>query len=271
VTFKVLLALSVCVLITAPAVFSAGAVQPVTGTLQTKDGVNISYDHYKQGSRSVIVVCPGFFNSKDNRWMKKAVQMLLPEYDVIIFDFRGHGKSAGIYTWSAKEHLDLDAVMDYAGSQHYEHIGILAFSLGAATAINEAAVRPDIDSMVLVSCPSKFQNIDYHFWEPAMFADLKDNIESGWEGKGARFSNIFLQKQAPIDSVRSIKHAALFFIHGDNDWVIKARHSKKMYESAATKKKLEIIKGGYHAERLFQFQYNEMSDSILEWFSETLS
>lgn len=203
--------------------------------------------------------------------MKKAVQMLLPEYDVIIFDFRGHGKSTGLYTWSSKEYLDLDAVIDYAGSQHYEHIGILAFSLGAAIAINEAAVRPGIDSMVLVSCPSKFNSIDYHFWEPAMFVDLKDNIESGWEGKGARFSNIFLQKNDPIDSVGRIKHTALFFIHGDDDWVIKARHAKKLYEAAITRKKIEIIKGGYHAERLFQFNYDEMRNSILEWFSETLS
>jgi fermentation-respiration switch protein FrsA (DUF1100 family) len=160
--------------------------------------------------------------------------------------------------------------MDYAVLQRYERIGILAFSLGAAAAINEAAVRPGIDSMVLISCPSRFNNIDFHFWEPAMFTDLKDNIESKWEGKGARFSNIFLQKQAPIDSVGRIEHTALFFIQGDNDWVVKERHAKKLYKAATTKKKLEIIKGGYHAERLLQFNYNEMRNLILEWFSETL-
>lgn len=196
--------------------------------------------------------------------------MLLPGYDVIIFDFRGHGKSSGLYTWSVKEHLDLDAVIDYAKTQGYEHTGILAFSLGAAVAINEAAARNDIDSMVLVSCPSRFENINYYFWEPGMFSDLKDNVECKWEGKGARCASIFIKKEAPIDSVRLINKTALFFIQGDSDWVVKCGHAKRLYEAAPTKKRIEIIKGGLHAERLLQFHYDIMRKMILDWFSETL-
>ena len=245
-------------------------IQPKSDILHTKDNISISYDHYSHGAESVIIVCPGFFNSKENRWMRKAVDMLLPEYDVIIFDFRGHGKSGGLYTWSAKETQDLDAVMDYAGSLGYKHIGILAFSLGAAVAVNEAAKRDNIDSMVLVSCPSSFQNIDFRFWEPGMFFDLKDNIDCKWEGKGARTVSIFMKKEAPINSVRLIKNTAILFIQGDNDWIINVRHAKKLYDAAVTKKKLEIIKGGFHAERLLQFHYDTMRNMILDWFSKTL-
>lgn len=197
--------------------------------------------------------------------------MILPEYDVIIFDFRGHGKSGGIYTWSAKEDMDLDAVMDYAKDSGYKHIGILAFSLGAAAALNEAAHREGIDSMVLMSCPSNFQNIDFRFWEPGMLADLKDNIDCKWEGKGAKTASIFMKKEAPIDSVRCIKNTAIFFIQGDNDWIVNVRHAKKLYNAAITNmKKLEIIKSGLHAERLLQFHYDIMRKMILDWFSETL-
>lgn len=252
------------------ALLFAGASEISSGILYTSDQVPISYEHYRNGFDSVVIICPGFFNSKENRWMRAAVNMLSPEHDVIIFDFRGHGKSGGIYTWSAKERLDIDAVMNYAANQGYKKIGVLAFSLGAAAAVNDAATRNDIKSMVLVSCPSAFDSIDYHFWEPGMWADLKENIDCKWEGKGARFGNIFLRKADPIDSIGNIKNTRILFIQGDRDWVIKPRHTKTLYDKTATYKKMEIIKGGFHAERLIEFNYDRMSRLILDWFSKTL-
>ena len=241
-----------------------------SGTVLTSDNVSISYDLSSGGHDSVIIVCPGFYNSKQNRWMRKTADMLSSSYDVLLFDFRGHGKSGGIFTWSAKEHLDLNAIIDYAKSRGYKKIGILGFSMGAAAAINTAADRNDITSMVLISCPSKISTINFNFWEPGMWSDLKDNIECKWEGKGARSGNMFLRKNDPIDAIGRIKHTPILFIHGDNDWVIKDRHSRKLYAAANTEKRLEIIKCGLHAERLIQYYPEEMKKIMLEWFSKTL-
>lgn len=249
---------------------SSGAAQVESGILHTSDNICISYDHFKNGSDSVIVICPGFYNSKQNRWMRKTAALLSGAYDVLLFDFRGHGKSGGRFTWSAKEYMDLNAVIDYAKAQGYRHIGIVAFSLGASAAVNSAAGRDDIESMVLISCPSRFNMIDFRFWELGMWFDLKDNIECGWEGKGARPGNIFLLKNDPIDMIGRTKKTSVLFIHGDNDWVVKDRHSRKLYAAAVGEKKLEIIKGGLHAERLIQFYPEEMKKLILEWFSHTL-
>ncbi|MDO8536534.1 MAG: alpha/beta fold hydrolase [Candidatus Omnitrophota bacterium] len=248
----------------------ADAIEPVSGTLLTSDNIPISYDYYKRGFDSVVIVCPGFFNSKESRWMRKTVDILSTEFDVIIFDFRGHGKSGGVYTWSAKENFDVDAVVNYAASLGYKKIGVLAFSLGASAAINEVATRSDVSSMVLISCPSKFSAIDYHFWEPGMWADLRDNINCKWKGKGARVGSILLPKSDPIDIIGNIKNTAMLFIHGDKDWVIKSRHSKMLYDKAGAYKGIEIIKGGFHAERLIEFHYARMSSLILGWFSKTL-
>jgi pimeloyl-ACP methyl ester carboxylesterase len=242
----------------------------LSSTLHTKDNVTIAYDQYKDGFDTVIIVCPGYYNSKANRWMRKTVEILSSKYDVIVFDFRGHGMSGGRYTWSAKEDIDVDAVLDYARSQGYRHIGIVAFSLGAAAAVNSVASRDNVDSMVLISCPSSFRMIDFHFWEPEMFVDLKDNIECKWEGKGARACNILLPKKDPIDTIKNIKHAAILLIAGDKDWVIKDHHSKMLYTVATEPKKLEIIKGGGHAERLIQAYPQKMKDLILGWLSETI-
>ena len=253
-----------------PALLFADTIQPVSGTLTTPDNIEISYDYYKSGFDSVVIVCPGFFNSKSNRWMCKTVSMLTSDFDVIIFDFRGHGSSGGKYTWGAKEKADVDTVANYAVSLGYKKIGILAYSLGASAAINDAAARDDIRSMVIISCPSRFSSIDCHFWEWGMWLDLKDNIDSKWHGKGARTENIFLKKEDPIDTIGSIKDTSMLFISGDRDWIVKPRHSVKLYDAAKVYKKIEIIKDGFHAERLIQFHYKEMKELILGWFSKTL-
>lgn len=244
--------------------------QKHSGMVSTKDKIDIAYDHIKRGADSVIIVCPGFFNSKSNRWMIKAVDLLSAHYDVIIFDFRGHGVSLGKFSWSAKEHFDLEAVLDYAVTQGYKKIGILAFSLGAAASINLTARREEVKTMVLISSPSSFWKIDYHFWEPEMFSDLKDNFACGWEGKGSRVGNILLRKPRPLTHVGEIKNTSIFFIHGEKDWIIKPYHSELLHKAAQVMKKLEIVKGGLHAERLLQQFPDKMKSSIIEWFSRML-
>lgn len=244
--------------------------QGKSGVLRTRDNVVIAYEHYRKGFDSVVIICPGFYNSKENRWMRKTADMILSEHDVIIFDMRGHGESSGKFSWSAREHMDIEAVADYAKAEGYKHIGILAFSLGAASSINAAAIRDDIDSMVLISCPTSFRMVNFHFWEPGMFSDLKDNIDCKWEGKGARVTNIFIPKQKPIDSIAKVKNTAILFIHGDKDWVIKDSHSRKLYDASHGRKKLEVIKNGLHAERLIQMHPDRTEALILDWFRETL-
>lgn len=242
----------------------------LTGELKTKDNVSISYEYYKSERDTVVIICPGFYNSKDNRWMKKTVELIRPSYDVIIIDMRGHGSSGGKFTWGAKEDMDIETAVDFAKSEGYRHIGILAFSLAAGAAVNTASKRNDIESMVLISCPSDAGTINFHFWEPAMLTDLIDNIQCGWQGKGARTTHFFLRKEKPLKSIANIKNTAILFIHGTRDWVIKDLHSKKLYDAFPGKKKLHIAEGGLHAERLIEFKTEEMRKLILEWFGETL-
>ncbi|NQT22402.1 MAG: alpha/beta hydrolase [Candidatus Omnitrophica bacterium] len=240
------------------------------GVLNAKDGVAISYEVHKNGFDSVIIVCPGFYNSKSNRWMQKTVDLLSSEHDVIIFDFRGHGDSSGKYTWSAKEHLDVDAVLDFAVKEGYKKIGIVAFSLGAAAAVNSAVDRDEIGSMILISCPTSFKMINFHFWKLGMFSDLMDNINCKWEGKGARTDHILIPKEKPIKIICEIKDVPILFIHGEKDWVVKDLHSRKLYDATVSKKKIEIIKGGLHAERLIQYQPDRIQELMLDWFKDTL-
>lgn len=240
-------------------------------TLLTEDGVEIAYEHFKNGFDSVVIVCPGFFNSKANGAIRKAIGLVSGAHDAIIFDFRGHGKSGGKFTWTAKESLDLEAVIDHAVKGGYRKIGLMGFSLGAAIAIIVAAKRPEIKSMVLVSAPYSFWDINYHFWEPEMFSDLKAMIDCRFEGKGVKIDHIFMDKERPIDRIAAVKGSAILFIHGAKDWVIKDYHSKKLFNSATVyEKKLEIFSDGLHAERLIEQYPDRMKELVSGWFRETL-
>lgn len=247
--------------------------QTQKGFLQTSDKVSIAYEHDLSGQRNLVIICPGFFNSMQNRLMKAVRAIILQKYDALNFDFRGHGKSSGKFTWTAKEHFDLEAVINYAVSQGYAGIGLIAFSLGAATSINALSRCKQVQSLILVSAPFSFWEINYHFWEPEMFSDLRDNFKYCWQGKGVRAGNLFLRKPIPLTSILRIKDLPIMFVHGTRDWIIKDYHSRKLYQAykvGAGMKKLVLINGGLHAERLIQQDKKRMEYLMLGWFSKTL-
>jgi len=241
-----------------------------SGTLKTSDGQKIAFDHYPHASSKVIILAHGFYNNKDAYLFKHIAQALAKEYAVISFDFRGHGKSSGLFSWTAKEDRDLTTVLDYAKEKNYQKIGVMGFSLGAAVALAVAGKDKRIDSVIAVSAPISFWDINFHFWEPEMLNDLKLNLGMKGKGKGLRPGNLFLKKVKPIDVVDKISSTPVYFIHGSDDWIIKPKHSQKLFAKAKEPKKLLIINGTGHAEKIFDAQPDEFIKECLAWFKKTL-
>ncbi len=241
-----------------------------SGTLLTPDKKKISYRHYQNGRQRVILIAHGFYNSKDAILLKKIADNLSDDYDVFMFDFRGHGKSSGLYSWTSKEEKDLGVVLNHLRPE-YKKIGIIAFSLGASICINFLAKSEIADSLVCVSSPSEFDKIDYKFWK----LDLKEDLfytlftKEGRKGRGFRAGPFWLKKKKPIDNVGELK-IPILYIHGEKDWVIKPWHSRALFEKTTAKKKLVIIKNGTHAEYLMKRTSKEFMNPIKEWFAETL-
>lgn len=242
----------------------------LSGYVLTADQKKIQYTHYKSGHNAVIVIAHGFFNNKQVLLMKRLAESLKEDYDVISFDFRGHGKSTGLFGWTSREGQDLKAILNYAKEQKYERIGVLGFSLGAAVALIEASKNRDIHSVIAVSTPCDFWQINYHFWEPEMLEDLKLNIGFKGVGKGIRPGNPFMAKTRPLDIVAKISPTPVLFIHGSNDWLIKPKHSEKLFEQAKEPKRLSIFPGAGHAERIYDTHPEEFLRLCADWFNQTL-
>lgn len=239
-------------------------------SVMTEDGKRIALFHIKGGFSKVVIIAHGFYNNKDTVLFRRIAEAFSKEYDVIVFDFRGHGKSSDVFTWTAHEQKDLRAVIAYAKENRYAKIGVIGFSLGAAVALIEAGCKKNIDSVIAVSPPADLGSIDYHFWEKDMLEDLKLNFGFKGRGKGARPGSPSLEKTRPIDIVDKISPASILFLHGEKDWLIKPSHSQRLFDRAKDPKALTIIKDGGHAERMFDVFPDQFMRICLDRFRETL-
>jgi len=238
------------------------------GLVTTRDGVTISVARYGSGDRaSAVLLCPGFFKSQKTPTFQRLVRALAHERDVLGMDFRGHGRSGGLYTFSAKEHADLEAVLAWARSR-YDRLGILSFSLGAAIAINTVSRHPDrVQSLIAVSAPCAFEDIEFRWWTPEA---IRRGVQGLEPGAGCRPGNPFLKKERPLDNVRALSPVAVCFIHGTRDVIVGVQHSRRLYAAASWPKRLVIVNGGSHAEALFRDDPRGFLALVSAWLATTL-
>jgi pimeloyl-ACP methyl ester carboxylesterase len=194
-------------------------------------------------------------------------QSLIAEYDVVIMDFRGHGKSRGLFHWASKEPMDLESVLRDVHND-YEKICTIGFSFGAGISMIVAATTDLIDNLIYVSGPAEFKKIDFRWWELDVENDIIFNLGEGGKGKGVRPGPFWFPKKQPIKIVGKLT-IPIFYIHGEEDWTIKPWHSEKLYEKTTAQKRLKIIKGGPHAEYLMRKNKDEFVSAIKLWFNDT--
>ena len=232
--------------------------------VMTSDGVRISFYLYHQaGGGKVLIICPGFFQSKETAIFEKLSRDLAQDQDVLCMDFRGHGRSGGLYTFSAKEGADLEAVLRWVHAR-YIHVVLLGFSLGAATAINVASQQGGVDGLIAVSAPMAFEEIEFKFWTPEAIRTGLTGLESG---AGFRPGNPWLKKARPSDAIRHLATIPVLLIHGTDDPIISHRHSQRLYEMASDPKHMEIIPGGGHAEELYRQNPAGFASMIQTWLN----
>jgi len=196
-------------------------------------------------------------------------QALAADYDVMVMDFRGHGQSGGRFTFGAKEHLDMLAVVDYAKAR-YARIGVIGFSMGAAAAIIASAQSSAINSLIAVCAPTEFRKIEFNIFKMGFAENVTYNLfQEGRVGKGVRLGNPFLKKIRPFDAINDVR-IPVFFIHGQKDWLIYPWHSQALFEKKKGVKKIYSFENGTHAEYLFRSFPQELLRLFISWFQETI-
>lgn len=234
--------------------------------LTTKDKVNIEINYYQNGYNEVVIVAPGWCMTKDSNAFCRISEMFANHFDVLCMDFRGHGKSGGMFTFTAKELMDMDAVVRFARKNKYKKIYLAGFSLGAAMALIYGSKSIFIDKIIAVSAPSDFSKIENKMWKKEAWGETFKKFELD------RFASVRpypvpLEKIKPIDIVEKIKVPTLF-IAGEKDPTVCPWHTRDLYEKAVCDKEYKEFKNGYHAEDLFLHFEDEFSKLCLKWLMD---
>lgn len=234
--------------------------------IKTEDNVNIAFNYYRQGFEEAVIIAPGWCMTKDSNAFKQIAEMFSQFYDIISFDFRGHGKSGGMYTFTAKELLDMDCIVKFAIECGYKKIYPAGFSLGAAVSLIYAAQNDSINKVIAVSAPADFDKIENKMWKKEAWGETFKKFELD------RFASIRpypvpLKKIKPIDIIENIK-APVLFIAGEKDPTVCAWHTKALYDKAVCPKKYKEFKNGCHAEDLYLHFKEDFAALCLDWLRE---
>ncbi|MBO6088118.1 alpha/beta fold hydrolase [bacterium] len=231
-------------------------------SLKTKDDISIKINQYKTGHNEVVIICPGWFMTKDSNAFTKIAEELSKDFDIISMDFRGHGKSSGFYTFTSKETSDLQSVVDFA-KQNYSKIYLAGFSLGGAQVLIHEALYHNVDKIIAVSAPSDFDKIENKVWRKEAFIPTFKKFE--WKRWiSIRPSLIIQTKIKPVDIVKQI-NVPVLFIAGKKDPTVCPWHTQKLYEKAVCPKKFELFENGIHAEDLYLSEPKRFINLCLEF------
>lgn len=233
--------------------------------LKTSDNIKIAINHYKKATEQIVIIAPGWTMSKDSLFISEIAKLFAKFLDVISFDFRGHGKSSGIFTFTDKEFKDLDAVISYA-KKNYSKVHLLGFSLGGATSIIHSAGNNSVDKLITVSAPYSFKKINHYTW-------LKDFIKNPFKKYEikrwikVRSNPIIIEKTRPIDIVDKICVPTLFIV-GGSDTITNPDDTKSLFEKANCTKRFELFENCNHAEDIIYQEREKLINTCLDWLNE---
>lgn len=212
----------------------------------TDDGVTLSGWLIGAGreTRAAVVLMHGFSWHR-LPWLAGFVPWLQRRYNVLQFDFRGHGSSDdALITLGTLEQRDVAAAVRFLSGRGFGPIALMGISMGGSVAIMAA---PDLPVAAVVA--------------DAAYAELSDPIanrmrDSGLPmvGLGARLVvgaasiRARVRMRSPIHQVARIAPRGLLLISPGADRLVSPAQAERLYHAAGEPKELLVVDGAAHAE-----------------------
>lgn len=177
-------------------------------------------------------------------------------FDVLLFDYRGYGRSEGEIIDEQNLYSDADAAYDYVVRERgvsTREVVLYGQSLGT-TAVADLAERKQCGAIILESGPSSASALAETMlpWVPRWLHGLGKN----------RFES--------ARKLASVSVPALV-THGESDRTIPVEHGRALFEAAIGPKKLLLFAGADH--NVFGFggdsYFDELSAFIRQWIARS--
>lgn len=227
--------------------------------IETSDGLLLSTWTIpaKTVERPVVVVAHGLGANKQNFLsVSRLVNDL--DYNVVTFDFRGHGDSQG-HTCSlgVREGLDVKAAYDFAANQ-FPNRPIYAWStsMGGAATLRATAEYQIFDKIVVDASFSGVKNLamDTKFGYLGPLGPFAWNLSRVWF---AAYVGQDIDGISPERDIATIDRTPIFLIHGTGDPVIPHAESKRLSAAAVKGTELWLVEGAGHSGSCYHPEYGQ--------------
>ncbi|HLJ41415.1 MAG TPA: alpha/beta fold hydrolase [Candidatus Acidoferrales bacterium] len=194
-----------------------------------------------------------FHGHSDNRvgTISYADFLLRAGYSVVMMDARAHGASGGtMATYGWKERWDTKSIVAALyDTENPRRLFALGESMGAAIALQSAAVEPRISAVVAEASFSNLREVTYDYaglqfspwlgktlFRPATIVALRAaEKEGGFRGHDVSPEEAVSDRAFPV-----------LLICGTLDRRIPCRHARRIFRAATGPKKLWVVRGAQH-------------------------
>ncbi len=195
-----------------------------------------------------LVLCHGVWTGR-RECLPLALRFREADYNVLVFDFRAHGTSDGRHiSIGLNETLDVQGAVTFL-KQRPEvdagRIGVVGFSMGAASAIRAAADCPDIAAVVADSAYASFVDAVRHsFRQVVHFPHYPFGpLAMRW---AKWIVHVDPAQLRPVDIVARIAPRPILIVHGQEDEIVPVRHAYLLFKAAQEPKDLWIAPRAHH-------------------------
>ncbi len=201
--------------------------------IPTRDGMYLDgWFVPERGAERTIVICHGAGANKGN-FVWYLGPLLHRGYNVVFFDFRAHGGSDGrVTTYGIHERLDVLAAVEWLKRERPEQSRVivgLGSSLGAMALALAGAEEPRIDALVL---DSPFASPRELARDGAGRLPVLGPLAADWllllmsAQTGANFLTASAEQ-----AVQRLGGRPVLVVHGDEDILMPAAHSRRIHEA----------------------------------------
>jgi len=223
---------------------------------KAKDGFKIrGWLVVNKTASPTIIICHGFNTSRSDV-LVLADFLFDGGYNILLFDFRGHGQSQGWYTsFGLQEQRDLAAAIEFLKNNQElksKDFGVIGVSMGGSVAIMVAAENQDIKA---VAADSPYVDLDRSIIRHTKFL-LKVPF-SEFLGRLAILSyrlRFFTDssKVSPIKVISKVSPRAVMVISATNDKRMPPEDAEELYLKAGTPRELFLTLSAGHSESYWE-------------------
>lgn len=200
-------------------------------------------------------------------------ELLHPDYNLLLFDFRGHGQSGGATsTVGLQERLDVAAVIGWLEEEKGPSaIGLLGISMGGSASLADARADERIDALVVESTHATLANAiqarldrqGYPLSLPGAWAILLGGLlRSGYDMSAAD----------PIQAIEDYGDRPLLIVAGGRDDTLGPRDADDLLAAArvgGADAQLQVCAEAGHAQSLERCP-DDYHDWVLGFFADAL-